>query len=62
VQYKNGLYNNICGLFINNSIIMFIITYNKIINITAQIKVIYRYLLRKMGELVVYYVWLMISF
>jgi hypothetical protein len=56
VQYKNGPYNDIRGLFIDNNIIMFVIIYNKIMNITAQIKIIHRYLPRKMGELVVYYV------
>jgi hypothetical protein len=56
VQYKNRLYGDIRGLFINDSIIMFVMVYNKIMNITAQIKVIYRYLPRKMGELIVYYV------
>jgi hypothetical protein len=45
VQYKNGLYNDIRELFINNDIIMFIIVYNKIMNIMAQIKIIYWYLL-----------------
>jgi hypothetical protein len=62
VQYKNGPYGDIRELFINNGIIMFVITYNKIMNITAQIKMIHRYLPRKMGELIVYYVWLMIPF
>jgi hypothetical protein len=41
VQYKNGFYNNIRGLFINNGIIMFVIAYNKIINIIAQVKMIH---------------------
>jgi hypothetical protein len=35
VQYKNEPYNDIRGLFINNNIIIFIIMYNKIMNITA---------------------------
>jgi hypothetical protein len=56
MQYKNGPYNNIRGLFINNSIMVFVIAYNKTIDMIAQIKVIYRYLPRKMGELIVYYV------
>jgi hypothetical protein len=56
VQYKNGPYNNTRNLFINNGIPIFVIAYNKTINITAQMKIIYRYLPREIGELVVYYV------
>jgi hypothetical protein len=56
VQYKNKPYDNIRELFINDNIIVFVIAYNKIMDITAQIKMIYRYLPREMGELIVYYV------
>jgi hypothetical protein len=56
VQYKNGPYGDIRELFIDNNIIIFVIAYNKIMNITAQIKIIHRYLPREISELVIYYV------
>jgi hypothetical protein len=40
----------------------FVALYNKITEINAQTKVIYRYLPREIGKLLVYYIWLIIPF
>lgn len=62
VQYKNGAGGDIRGIFIDDGAVAFVTMYNKTMGMSAKAKVIYRYLPREVGVLVVYYVWLAIPF
>lgn len=50
------------NVFIDNRIVMFVSRYHKGFYINNDTKVIYRYLPRELGELVVWYLWLVLPF
>jgi hypothetical protein len=49
-------------LFIEDSIVVFATRYYKGYNVSGDVKIIHRYLPRKVGELVVWYMWLVLPF
>jgi hypothetical protein len=55
----NGSYRN---LFIDNGMVSTVTAYYKGYSITGSTKIIYRYLPKEVGELLVYYLWLMRPF
>jgi hypothetical protein len=57
VTYKNSANRDSRGTNIKDGYVRVTITYYKNIGQTGKSKVIYRYLLREVGELVVYYLW-----
>jgi hypothetical protein len=57
VIYKNSANGDSWGMNIEDSYVRVTITYYKNIRQMGKSKVIYRYLLREVGELVVYYLW-----
>src|SRR6186713_1535079 len=52
-----GLHRNI---FIENGLMVFVSRYHKGYNISGDVKIIHRYLPREIGELLVYYLWLVL--
>lgn len=62
VQYKNETEGDIRGLFIEDRLVVYITIYHKSIGMSGKAKVIYRYILREVGKLAVYYIWLAIPF
>jgi hypothetical protein len=42
--------------------IVFVTRYHKGYNVSGDVKIIHRYVLREMGELLVYYLWLVLPF
>jgi hypothetical protein len=43
------------NVFIEDGIVVFVTRYHKGYNVSGDVKIIHRYLLRKVGELVVWY-------
>jgi hypothetical protein len=50
------------NLFIEGGLVSTVITYYKGYNITGSIKIIHRYLLKEVGELLIYYLWIIQPF
>jgi hypothetical protein len=57
VTYKNSANGDSRGTHIKDGYVRVTTTYYKNIGQTGKSKVIHRYLLREVGELVVYYLW-----
>jgi hypothetical protein len=57
VKYKNSANGDSWGAGIKDGAVRFTTSYYKNIGQTGKAKVIYRYLLCEVGELVVYYLW-----
>ena len=55
IQWKNTIYNSIQNIFIKEDLVTFVITYYKGYRNSGNIKIVYRYLSREIGELLVYY-------
>jgi hypothetical protein len=53
VRHSNTIKGGYRNIFIEDSIVVFVTRYHKGYNISSDIKIIYRYLLREVGELVV---------
>jgi hypothetical protein len=53
VRHSNTIKGGHCNIFIKNRIVVFVTRYHKGYNISSDIKIIYQYLPRKVGELVV---------
>ena len=43
------------GIFVDRGLVSFMTTYNKTLGMSKKLKTIHRYVLREVGELVVYY-------
>ena len=58
--------NTICGyhrnIFTDHGVVNTVTTYHKGYNVTGSIKIIYRFLPKEIGELVIYYLWLVLPF
>lgn len=52
IKTRNGYYRNV---FIKGSILSIVITYYKGYSTTRNIKIIYRYLLKEVSKLLIYY-------
>ena len=62
LQYSNSIKSGLRNIFYENDLICFVIYYHKDYFISEITKIIYRYLSREIGELLVYYLWLIVLF
>ena len=62
LRFKNTAYGSIRNIFVHSRHVCFVTLYHKGLNITDHTKVIYRYLPREAGELLVWYLWLVLPF
>ena len=62
VQYKNGANGEPRGIFIENGLMAYATMYHNGIEASAKAKIIYWYLPREVGELLFYYLWLVVPF
>ncbi|KAK5685703.1 hypothetical protein LTR17_027000, partial [Elasticomyces elasticus] len=63
VRHRNGIeakYQR--GLFVEHGMVVFVTGYHKGFNASQTVKIIHRYVPREVGELVVYYLWLVEPF
>jgi hypothetical protein len=57
IKYRNSANGSSRGVFIEDGLVAFVTRYHKNVRQTGNDKVIYRYVPREVGELVVYYLW-----
>ena len=62
VRHSNTTKGQHRNLFIEDRLVVFVTKYYKGYIISGDIKIIHRYLLRKVGDLVVKYLWLVLPF
>ena len=62
LQYSNTIKTGIRNIFYENGLICFVTYYHKGYSISGSPKIIHRYLPREIGELLVYYIWLIVPF
>ena len=62
LQYCNSPETGLRNLFVENGNLFFVTYYYKGYSIKGSTKIIYRYLPRKVGELLIYYLWLVYPF
>jgi hypothetical protein len=62
MRWKNTAYSGVWNIFIKEGLIAFVAMYYKGYRSSGNIKIIHRYLPREVGELLVYYLWLVLPF
>lgn len=62
VQYMNSPNGESRGMFMENGMLVVVTMYYKGIGASAEAKIIHRYLPREVGELLFYYLWLVVPF
>ena len=62
MQHSNMVAGRHYNIFIKDSMVVFATQYYKRYNISSNIKIIYQYMLRKVGKLLVYYIQLVLLF
>jgi hypothetical protein len=62
MRWKNTEQGSICNIFIENGLVAFVTAYHKGYRSSGNIKIIHRYLPREIGELLIYYLWLIQPF
>ena len=62
LQYSNSIKSGLRNIFYENGLICFVTYYHKGYSISNSTKIIHRYLPREIGELLVYYLWLIVPF
>lgn len=62
MRWKNTEYGGIRNIFIEEGLVAFVASYHKGYRSSGNIKIIHRYLPREVGELLVYYLWLVLPF
>ena len=62
MRWKNTAYGGVRNIFIEEGLVAFVATYHKGYRSSGNIKIIHRYLPREVGELLVYYLWLVLPF
>ena len=62
LQYNNSIKSGLRNIFYENGLICFVTYYHKGYSISNSTKIIHRYLPREIGELLVYYLWLIVPF
>lgn len=62
MRQKNIAYSRVRNIFIEEGLVALVATYHKGYRSSRNIKIIHRYLLREVGELLVYYLWLVLPF
>jgi RecQ family ATP-dependent DNA helicase len=62
MRWKNTAYGGVRNIFIEEGLVAFVAQYHKGYQSSGNIKIIHRYLPREVGELLVYYLWLVLPF
>ena len=62
LQYSNSIKSDLRNIFYENDLICFVTYYHKGYSISETTKIIHRYLPREIGELLIYYLWLIVPF
>ena len=62
IRWKNTAYGGVRNIFIEEGLVAFVATYHKGYRSSGNIKIVHRYLPREVGELLVYYLWLVLPF
>ncbi|KAK6599319.1 hypothetical protein H4I96_08523 [Botrytis cinerea] len=62
MRWKNTAYGGVRNIFIEEGLVAFVATYHKGYRSSGNIKIVHRYLPREVGELLVYYLWLVLPF
>ena len=62
LQHSNTAQGHHRSIFIEEGLISTVTSYHKGYNITGSTKIIHRYLLKEVSELLVYYLWLVLLF
>ena len=62
VRHKNTVKGNYRNLFVEDRLVVFVIQYLTAYAHSSDVKIIHRYLLREVSELVVRYLWLVLPF
>jgi hypothetical protein len=62
VRHRNTVQSGHCNVFIEDGMVVFVTLYYKGYNVSSNVKIIHRYLPREVGELVVWYMWLVLPF
>ena len=60
VQYINSPNGESQGVFVKDGLMVYVSMYHKGIRASAEAKIIYQYLPRKVGERLFYYLWMVI--
>jgi hypothetical protein len=55
IQHSNTVKGGHCNIFIKDGIVVFVTRYHKGYSVSSDVKIIHQYLLREVGELLVYY-------
>jgi hypothetical protein len=61
-RHSNTIKGGHRNIFIEDGMVVFVTRYHKGYNVSGDVKIIYWYLLREVGELVVWYLWLVLLF
>jgi superfamily II DNA helicase RecQ len=62
IRHKNTMNGGVRNIFAHNGMMCFVTSYHKSFRATGQAKVIHRYLPQALGELLVWYLWLVLPF
>ena len=63
IQHENGEFSRAQrGIFIDRGLVQFVTSYHKGYSANQRVKIIHRYVPKEVGELVVYYIWLVEPF
>ncbi|CAE7016508.1 Telomere-associated helicase [Pyrenophora teres f. teres] len=62
VRHSNTVQGGHRNIFIEDGIVVFVTRYHKGYKVSGDVKIIHRYLPREVGELVVWYMWLVLPF
>jgi RecQ family ATP-dependent DNA helicase len=62
VRHSNTIKGGHRNIFIEDGMVVFVTRYHKGYNVSGDVKIIHRYLPRGVGELVVWYLWLVLPF
>jgi squalene cyclase len=61
LKHSNSTYSR-RNFFIEDGMVIYVTEYHKGYSISGSVKIIHRYLPREVGELIVYYIWLVLLF
>jgi hypothetical protein len=62
VRHSNTVKGGHRNIFIEDGMVVFVTRYHKGYNVSGDVKIIHRYIPREVGELLVYYMWLVLPF
>lgn len=62
LRYKNSLHGQNRNIFVEDGLVSTVTSYHKGYAVTGSTKIIHRYLPREVGELLIYYLWLILPF